>query len=305
MTFQTATPVPVRCAEEVTAPQLPASQSNALHQLGNALRPHTSGIAATYSLLVFESLLLLAQGSTLGWAVNDLLADGYVGLVAFVASMALYHLVATGRQMHDTRLYTAIYSEVATGVVTRQTDQREDLSCIVARTTLSREIVEFFELVVPLGIQIVFSLAGSLLMLAWFDGILAFYCLLLLVPACLLCYRHHRASSRLNVRLNDQLEKETAVIHGGHLQAVADHYSIVGRWRVALSDQVAMLTGISGALTVVVIAASLLHACRLPNTAAGDLLAAFSYLRLYSMGLGQISVLVGQCSRLNDIIKRL
>jgi hypothetical protein len=60
-----------------------------------------------------------------------------------------------------------------------------------------------------------------------------------------------------------------------------------------------------GVLSLLATVATLLHACQLPDMAAGDLLATFAYVRLYGTGLGQVPLLVGHCSRLNDIVKRL
>lgn len=131
--------------------------------------------------MVLENLLRLAQPYVLGWAIDDLLRGSYLGLLALVIQHLSHLVIGICRQVYDIRAFTSIYTDLATRLVLGHRRGGVAVSCVAARSALSREFVSFFERDVPVVVFAVYSVVGSLVMLGLYDG--------LLVPAWPCCCR--------------------------------------------------------------------------------------------------------------------
>jgi ABC-type multidrug transport system fused ATPase/permease subunit len=262
-------------------------------------------ILATYALFTIENLLRLAQPFALGWAINDLLVGQMLGVGALVTQHVLHLVVGLVRQVFDTRTFSAIYSDLATRMIVSQRASGIDVSRVAARAALSREFVEFFERSIPVLMKVGFSVAGSVIMLAWYDWLIVTCCLGLLIPAALLSHHYSRLTRRLSRGLHDELEKEVDVIHSQNEIDVRNHFDEVARWRIRLSNAEAINFGLMEFFILGAIVAVLFRACQLPAVQAGDIFAVFRYLMLLLMGLDGLPRLIQQVSRLRDVSSRL
>lgn len=259
----------------------------------------------TYALFNLENLLRLAQPFVLGWAINDLLTGAYQGLLAFVAQHLGHLAIGTWRQMYDTRVFTGLYTDLATGLVSEQRGQGVDVSRVAARSSLSREFVEFFERHVPLVVRSAYSIVGAMVMLAWYDWLLVPLCGLLIVPVCLLNLRYSRQTHRLSRQLHDELEREVNAIDEGSPAAVRGHFSRVAGWRVKLSNAEAVNFGLTELFVLGLMAAVLIRFCSAAAVSPGDIFAVFRYVLMFVMGLDSVPHVVQHVSRLRDIRQRL
>ena len=288
---------------------LPASMKAAVETHTNPLRAifaaNRAKLLLTYFLFNVENLLRLAQPFVLGLAINDLLHDSSFGLLLFVAQHVTHLLISTLRQMYDTRVYTAIYSDLATKLVVEQRGRDVGVSRVAARSSLSREFVEFFENHVPLLIRSSYSIVGALVMLAFYDRLLVPICLGLLLPAVVLNRIYSRKTFELSRRLHDQLEHEVDVIEPGREPAVRRHYDSVAGWRVKLSDCEALNFGTMELFVLGVLVLALLRTCSTPTVSAGAIFAVFRYVLMLLMGLDSVPKLVQHVSRLRDLSQRL
>ena len=259
----------------------------------------------TYFLFNVENLLRLAQPFVLGLAINDLLHDSSFGLLLFVTQHVTHLLISTLRQMYDTRVYTAIYSDLATKLVVEQRGRDVGVSRVAARSSLSREFVEFFENHVPLLIRSSYSIVGALVMLAFYDRLLVPICLGLLLPAVVLNRIYSRKTFELSRQLHYQLEHEVDVIEPGREPAVRRHYDSVAGWRVKLSDCEALNFGTMELFVLGVLVLALLRTCSTSTVSAGAIFAVFRYVLMLLMGLDSVPKLVQHVSRLRDLSQRL
>jgi ABC-type multidrug transport system fused ATPase/permease subunit len=262
-------------------------------------------ILATYTLFTIENLLRLAQPFALGWAINDLLTGRMVGVGVLVAQHILHLVVGLARQVYDTRTFSAIYSDVATRMIVLQRAAGVDASRITARASLSREFVEFFEHSIPMVMKVSFSVAGSIIMLAWYDWMIVACCLGLLIPAAFLSRFYSGWTRRLSRGLHDQLEREVDVIQSRDEIDVRNHFDEVARWRIRLSNAEAINFGLMEFFVLGAIVTVLFRSCQLPAVQAGDIFAVFRYLMVLLMGLDNLPRLIQQFSRLRDVSSRI
>ncbi|NQV26004.1 MAG: hypothetical protein HQ518_16720 [Rhodopirellula sp.] len=287
------------------SPRLRPISDNSSFRLQTLFAQNRLRILATYTLFTIENLLRLAQPFALGWAINDLLTGKLLGIGVLVAQHILHLVVSLTRQVYDTRTFSSIYSDLATRMIVSQRTSGVDVSRVTARATLSREFVEFFERSIPMLMKVGFSVAGSVIMLAWYDGMIVACCLGLLIPAALLSHHYSRLTRRLSRGLHDELEREVDVIHSRNEIDVRRHFDEVARWRIRLSNAEAINFGLMECFILAAIVAVLFRACQLPAVQAGDIFAVFRYLMLLLLGLDNLPRLIQQVSRLRDVSSRL
>lgn len=271
----------------------------------NLFKTYKWRIIGTYLLFNLENLLRLAQPLVLGLAINSLLSTSYKGTFFLIAQHLSYLLISSLRQAYDTRTFTRIYNDFVTKVVVEQRKSEVSVSKVAARSALSREFVDFFEHNVPMVIQSLYSIAGALLMLLYYDWVLIIYCLVLIIPASILNYFYSQKSYFLNGQLNNQLEKEVNVIEQGDFNSVQTHYKSVANWRVKLSDLGAINFGLMELFVLSLLVVSLVRYCNLPKVSSGDIFAVFNYVITFITGLDAVPFLVQQASRLVDIGQRV
>jgi hypothetical protein len=293
----------------VTAATLPpnsaAPATGPVRSLWGIFAAYRWRILATYGLFSLENLLRLAQPLVLGWAIHDLLQSSMLGLALFLGQHVLYLVVASARRLNDTRCFTRIHADLATGLVLDQRGRDVDVSRVAARSSLSREIVDFFEREMVLAIYCLYSVVGALAMLAWADWGLVPYCVALILPAYLLSLWVGRQSLLLNGRLNDQVEREVEVIQRAEPREVRGHFDLIRRCRIALSDRDAFSYGVLETLIFVAMAAAIIRTCAHPGVDAGTIFSVLGYMLIYVSGIANVPLLVQQFNRLRDIGGRL
>ena len=178
-------------------------------------------------------------------------------------------------------------------------------SQIVARSALSRELVNFFERDIPTTVNSGFGLFGALLMLFFYDAATAGLCLAVFVPLTILNRRYFRRRLVLNQRLNNQLEREVDVLSRRPASRVRYHYRLLAKWRILLSDEEAANWGIMELFNISIAAAVIVRIAWLPNAEPGTIYAMLAYLWNFLSSRNQVPALIQQLSRLRDIARRM
>lgn len=287
-------------ARELTSPKM----FSGVQSLNAIFAKNRGPLLLTYFLLNVENLLRLAQPLVLGLAINDLLHESAFGLLVFAGQHLTHLLLSSLRQMYDTRVFTRIYTNLATQLVVEQSGRDVGLSRVVARSSLSREFVEFFENQVPLLIRSGYSILGALVMLAFYDWHLVPICLGLLLPAVVLNRIYARRTLDLSRQLHDELEHEVDVIDRHQELAVRCHYDSVASWRIKLSDCEAFNFATMELFVLGVMLLALLRSCSMPSATPGDIFAIFRYVLMLLMGVDAVPKLVQHVSRLRDLTRR-
>src|SRR6516162_3458105 len=174
-------------------------------------------ILATYSVTFLENLFELFYPSLTGLAVNGLLRRDFAGLGFLLGVWFVHTAIGVFRQSYDTRVFASIYTGLATRTVFEQEKMGVSTSQIVARSSLSREFVNFFERDIPSTVNSVFGLLGALVLLLFYDAWSAVFCLMLSVPLAILNQRDEEARTRRAIAtLYRLLERQITMGLGSH-----------------------------------------------------------------------------------------
>lgn len=297
-------PSPAPSAGEVVWESPPRQESPANCSLRAIFRRHQSRILLAYGLFTAENLTRLAIPLFLGKAIDGLLGGSLSDLYCYAGLQLANSAASAARQVVDTRTYSAITAEIAAGLVTRQRSEQVGISQVAARSVLSRGVAEFFERYIPVLIRSAYSLAGALVMLVQFDPLVAFLCLILVVPASVLALVYHRQTRRFSMGLHDELEREVDVIQEQPADEIRRHYRRVAAWQVRLSDREALHFAAMEGMVLLLVVVSLRHSS-LSLSDAGRVFAVFQYLQMFVMGLDPLPALIQQAGRLQDILRRI
>jgi ABC-type multidrug transport system fused ATPase/permease subunit len=262
-------------------------------------------ILVTYVVTLAENLFELFYPSLTGIAVNGLLKHDFGGLWLLLGVWFAHTVTGVFRQTYDTRVFSSIYTDLATRTVSDQGTMGVSTSQIVARSSLSREFVNFFERDIPATVNSVFGLLGALVLLFFYDTWSAIFCILLLVPLAILNRRYSARTLTLNERLNNQLEREVTVLTRRMPSRVLGHYQLLSKWRTQLSDAEAMNWGVMELFSILLSAAVIIRIASLRHLEPGTIYAMLAYLWNFIASLNHVPTLVQQLSRLKDIARRM
>lgn len=267
---------------------------------------HKYRLLITYALFTIETIGGLLRFYFFGEAVNDIIRGSYTGLGVLAGVHLLYLLVGTIRHMYDTRTYSSIYTSLVTNLLSRRIN-KYNVSKLSAHSTLAREFVDFLEQDLVYVLEAFYNLAGSLIILFFYDKAMAMVCMSVFVPVSIVSYVYGKRMKRLNKERNDELEKQVDIIATGNKRNIESHYNNLRKWQIKISNKEAINFGFMELMVLVVITASLILSKNIhsPALMAGSLFGIYSYILKFTAGLDTIPYMVQRLSSLSDIAKRI
>lgn len=268
-------------------------------------KTHRKRLIATFSLVGLENLLMLIYPVFGGWAINAVIEGNVWQAMLYGLVVLLMWLVGATRRVADTRTFTRIYTEIAVPVVLEQRQREVPHSAVTARVALSREFVSFFEEHLPIAATSLVSIFGACIMLLGLEfwvgvlavGILALF--LWLLP------RFAAISENLYFRLNNCLERDNHFIQKGNERQLYQHYGLVARLRVLISNREASSYLCIGVAMSILFGFAFVHMTLKGFGNAGHIYSVSTYLWMFAMSLDDVPRLVEQYSNLKDIGQRV
>ncbi len=277
-----------------------------MYILKNLFSKHRYQLFITYALFTIETIGGLLRFYFFGEAVNDIIKGSYNGLFILAAVHLVYLSMGTIRHMYDTRTYSAIYTSLVTKLLSRK-KMGSDISKLSAHSTLAREFVDFLEQDLVYVLEAFYNLAGSLIVLFFYDKMIALICSGILVPVMIVSYIYGKRMNKLNKERNDELEKQVDVISTGNKIKIQSHYNNLRKWQIMISNREALNFGFMELMVLLIITVSLVASKNVHNSTmlAGSLFGIYSYILKFASGLDTIPYTVQRLSSLNDIARRI
>lgn len=269
------------------------------------VKQHRYKLLLTYSLFAVEMLGLLLRPYFLGEAVNDLLKNSYNGLILLVAAHLLWVVTGTIRHLYDSRTYSDIYTSLVVRLMSR--NKNKDLSKLSAHSNLSREFIDFLEFDFNYIIEAIYNIAGSLILLCFYDAQVVLLCLTMLIPVTVTGYIYGKRMRRLNKLRNDELEEQVNVLATKNTIRINQHYNNLRKWQIRISDQEAWNFGVMELLVIVIISAALIISSKMSGKTlqAGDLIGIYTYILKFVSGLDTVPYMIQRIASLKDILHRV
>jgi ABC-type multidrug transport system fused ATPase/permease subunit len=274
-------------------------------RLIDSFRASRGKLVLTYALSMLESVFSLLYPWAAGYAIDGLI-KGNIGAMGPVIGFWLAHtVVGAFRQMFDTRVFTAIYTRMATSAAERLHRLGATQSQIAARLHMGREIISFYETYIPALITVTTSFFGALVMLAIYDWQFGLYAAAIIVPAAIANRFFLIRAMKLNHSLNDQMEREVDIVSQPDLDRINVHYRALAALKIRLSDNEARTWSFVELLFIGLTAAVLLRATLWLGMGAGVIFASITYVLDFTASLRQAPFVLDKVIRLIDIQRRL
>jgi ABC-type multidrug transport system fused ATPase/permease subunit len=266
---------------------------------------HRPALALTYGLTVTENIANLLYPVLIGRAIDGLLADNRGALYILVSVMVAHLAIGVGRHMYDTRVFSRIYADLAGDMVVRQRDSGTSVEQVAARVSLSREIVDFWQVEIPAIVKAIVSFGGVILLLLALSLPVGGVAIGMLLPIAVANWWFGHRSLRLNSALNDVLEREVAVVASASPSRVYAHFARLSRWRVRISDAEAATWTVVELATIGLIIAALLILVAVPDATVGTIFAVLGYVLAFGDAVDDLPNIVQNIARVRDILDRV
>ncbi len=273
--------------------------------LGGLIRRFWRKAALTWVLVVLDAAALVSIPVAIGWAVDGLMNDSWEGVLKLGGICFALLLVGSSRRFYDTRAYGEIYCVVADEVVEAERRKGRSLSTVSARVSLFKEFVDFLEESVPALLNEFIGLFGTLAIIALIDLRVFFVCLGAAVFTVVIYGLSGGRIFRLNRGVNDETEKQVAILESGDRREVARHFQLLTRWRIRMSDLDTLnysliWLALSGALIYTVVAVATSGAATM-----GQVVSAVMYVFGFIEAVLSFPFYYAQLIRLREIAGRL
>ena len=266
---------------------------------------HKPALALTYGLTLTENVANLLYPVLIGRAIDGLLADGRNALYVLAGVMVAHLAIGVGRHMYDTRVFSRIYADLAGDMVIRQRGGGTSVEQVAARVSLSREIVDFWQVEIPAIVNAVVSFGGAILLLLSLSLPVGGVAVAMLLPIAMANWWFGHRSLRLNSALNDVLEREVAVVASASPSRVYAHFARLSRWRVRISDAEAATWTVVELATIGLIIAALLILVAVPDATVGTIFAVLGYVLAFGDAVDDLPNIVQNIARVRDILDRV
>lgn len=210
--------------------------------VGGIYRSHFGRINLTLALLTTERFIGVAFPFVLGLAINDLIDGSYRGVFVLAGLEFTEIVIGVIRRLYDTRVYAAIYTDVADQTAR---DTSKPVTLRAARLGLARELVDFFEWMLPELLASVIAVVGALAMLFYMLPLVGGISVFASLTIGLVFFASQKRMFSLNKLLNNELERQVSMLQSGKGPTRRRHFRRLARWRIYLSDLEAANFGIT------------------------------------------------------------
>lgn len=262
-------------------------------------------ITLTLALVVIETLLGLLYPLFIGWAVNGLLDDSFVGIYWLAGLGGASLIIASARRAYDTRIYAHVLQSITPEMVEREKEKGRSVSTISARSSLLTELVEFFENAMPEVVTSTIGVIGVLAIIGTLNLDVFFACLALLGLVALIYGATGKWNYRLNAGYNTEFERQVEAIQANCNDAFSLHLRRLMRWNVKLSD---LETGTYFVFWLGVVALFVYSPIAVVNSGVADyglILALLMYVFDFIEKASALPLYVQQVVRLKEVAQRV
>ena len=139
------------------------------------------------------------------------------------------------RRLYDTRIYTRMFANLSSDVVSRQLAQGEDLSKVAARSSMAWHNIEFFQYNVPEFLEQLIAVIGAVIALGLFDWRLTVVGTILIFFVAIGSKYYMKALQKIQSALHDRYEDEYNVFSTREPAKIRGYYSDIADLEIKFS----------------------------------------------------------------------
>jgi ABC-type multidrug transport system fused ATPase/permease subunit len=262
-------------------------------------------LLTTYFLSAVENLCYVSFPSLIGLAVDGISKGRGSMLIPFAAVWIVRLVFGNTRLIYDTSTFVRIYGRLVTDLVTRHRRSAAHESRIIARASLSRELVTFFEISVPALAAALIKLVGSIAMLAFYDWKVAGVAIGFLLPISIGSRSFVQRARRVNAAINNRLEKEPRIVTTAAISGVTRHYYRLRKLHLRVARAQATIWSVSEVAVLLLAMWTMWRFSSSANASTGSTYAVLAYVWTFHQCVDDLPNILQTFARIQDISERV
>lgn len=266
---------------------------------------HYKKLILTFWVVWLENILFLTYPVFWGFAINAVLNWETLKSLIYAFVVLFMWLIWALRRYVDTRVFTAIYTQIAVSVILNQRKNNLSHSEISARVILSRKFVDFFEEHLPTSLTAIFSVFGAVFMLLILEFWIWVFTVFILVIFLIFLPKYASMNEQLYFDLNNNIEKDVKKIQFADEKKLLEHYWLLAKLRVKISNREAFSYFVIGFAMSLLFGFSFIYLSQVTGVKAWYIYSITTYLWMFATSLDDMPRLIETYSNLRDIAKRV
>jgi ABC-type multidrug transport system fused ATPase/permease subunit len=272
---------------------------------GRIFQRYWAQIIVTFLLIIISSGLWLLQPFLLGTAIDGMTKGQWLGVVSLAGLQLVALVVGAARRLYDVRVYTRIYRDIGAETLAASNAANVEITRVAARSSMLREVVTFFEFRLPATVRAFLDLVGSLAFLAFLSMPVFFACLGGMVAIMAIAGLFSGRLLRVNMALNDQLEREVDIYSGRNADDAKEHLRALTSHQVRRADLQVVMFGVNSVALMAVLLYSLYQVVSVEGGAIGAVFAVFSYVVRFIGAVDALPTAYVELLRTVEITRRI
>jgi ABC-type multidrug transport system fused ATPase/permease subunit len=271
--------------------------------LNNLFSKYKFEISLTFTLLTIESILLVLIPYSIGLSIDSLNNDSFRGIYILALVLFLILIISTGRRLYDTRVYSRIYALLCTNMIKNYKKNAVDTSTVVTRSSLIKELVDFFEHDLTEAYTSLIGIIGAIVMIFYLNHIVFLICLVSLILIFFVYKVSEKKIFNENSNLNTELENRLNIIKSKNL-FLMNHFRKITRSMIKLSDIESYNYMVIQVIIALVILGALFIGVKSDLT-IGSIFSMLAYVLDFSLEVLILPIIFQQFIRLKEITARI
>jgi len=281
--------------------------------LRDLFKKYRGSISFAFILVLIENLAWIIEPYLIGVVIDILIDKEYVDpnvntlgpLLAWIGLFVVNSSVGAYRRVYDTKLYTRIFTQIATYVSENSLLKNLSISQTAARADLSYQYISFLQYRMPEIVDNLVAIFGAVIAMYLFDWRISLTCAVIIIPLYIINKLYVNKVSVHQKAYHDMYEDIVEVISKKDPKEVERYYTELAKPQVRISNWSALNFSLMRVVLLVIFMSVIYISIELDEWSAGELFSIVAYLWTFVTASEALPELMESWTSLQDISRRL
>lgn len=281
--------------------------------LRELFRKYKLKISFVIFLVTVENLAWILEPYLIGLVIDILIDKEYVDpavntfwpIFAWIGLYVVNSGVGTYRRVFDTKLFTSVFTKIATYVSQDSLEKNLSVSQTAARAELSYQYVAFLQYRMPEIIDQLVAIFGAVIAMYLFDWRISLTCAVIIIPLYFINHFYVKKVSVYQKEYHDMYEDVVDIISKKDPKHVEKYYSSLAIPQIKISNWGALNFSLMRAVLLLIFMSVIYISIDLDEFSAGELFSIVAYLWTFVTASETLPELLESWTSLKDISRRL
>jgi ABC-type multidrug transport system fused ATPase/permease subunit len=281
--------------------------------LRELFKKYKAKISFAVFLVIIENVAWIIEPFLIGLVIDILIDKEYVDptvntfwpIFCWVGLYVLNSAAGTYRRVYDTKLFTSIFTKIATYVSQDSLEKNLTVSQTAARAELSYQYVAFLQYRMPEIIDQLVAIFGAIIAMYLFDWRISVTCAVIIFPLYFINRFYVKKVSVYQKEYHDKYEDVVDVISKKDPKHIEKYYEELAKPQIKISNWGALNFSLMRVVLLFIFMSVIYISIDLDEFSAGELFSIVAYLWTFVTASETLPELLESWTSLQDISKRL